>query len=250
MFVPYTFLCIAWMMLANLTMRRQHPSPWNTCPSFWHYLHILWTGKAPTPVVAIKEFQGAKQAQAYENAWASRIQQDQAIAEHRWKLQQELTQIGDDNISTKTAVSAIPLDMLVRLARWQGIVGRYCGYFRFIKVIVTWEESVVSFWITAGFLAGGIVTMLLPWKLILTWTGRVVVWGFLGPHMKLVDWYLRAFSKKDGKFKQLMQNFDVQSNIARLRREEAVKAKDIKELVFGKYSVPVPSFNLGKQLLS
>ena len=43
-----------------------------------------------------------------------------------------------------------------------------------------------------------------------------------------------------------MDNFDIQSKIARLRREEALKVKDIKEIAFGEYSVQVPSFNLCK----
>lgn len=246
MVVPYTLLCISWVMLANLTIRRQHPSPWNSSPSFWHFLHILRTGKALTPVSMIKQHENEEAALAYEKAWADRLARDQELAEKRLKLQQELLEIGDDNISTKTSLSAIPLDLLARLARWQGIAGRYCGYFRFMKIILTWEESFVSFWITASFLGSGIVAMFLPWKLILTWVSRIVVWGFLGPHMKFVDLYFRANSKADENVKRLMQNFDVQSNVARLRREEAVKAREIKSIAFGKYSIQVPSFNIGK----
>ena len=146
MIVSYSLLCIAFVMLATLTIRRQHPSPWNTCPSFWHYLHILRTGKAPTPVSMIKEYEGAEEAKAYENAWKARLEEDQLVAAHQLKLQTELNEIGDDNISTKIPLKgAIPLDILVRLTRWQGIAGTYCGYFRIIKIIVTWEESVVSF---------------------------------------------------------------------------------------------------------
>eukprot|EP00934_Nitzschia_sp_Nitz4_P008726 Nitzschia sp. Nitz4//scaffold61_size107673//28299//31553//NITZ4_004228-RA/size107673-snap-gene-0.43-mRNA-1//1//CDS//3329555689//8716//frame0 len=246
MFVPYTLICWAWIMLANLTMRRQHPSPWTTCPSFWHFLYILWAGNSPTQGTNIKAFESAERAKAYEEAWANRRKDDLRMAEERLKLQEELMKIGDDNISTKTPQSAIPLDLLERLSRWQGIIGRYCGYFRFIRVIVTWEESVVSFWITAGLLGGGIVLMLLPWRFILTWVSRIVVWGFLGPHMKLVDLCIRASSKQDRKLEELVQNFNIQSKLARLRREEALKAKDLKTITFGKYSVQVPSFNLAR----
>lgn len=248
MIIPYSLLCVAWGMLATLTIRRQHPSPWYTCPSFWHYLHILRTGKSPTPVASIKEHEGEEAAKAYERAWKARLEQDQLVAEHMWKLQEELNEIGDDIISTKISKSnaMIPKDILARLTRYQGMAGRYCGYLRFIKIIVTWEESVVSFWITAGFLASGLVTMFLPWRFILLWTSRCLVWGLLGPHMKLVDLYFRANRNKEEKLKQLMQNFDVQSNLLRLRREEALKAKDIKAIAFGKYSTQVPSFHVGK----
>jgi hypothetical protein len=247
MIVAYWLLGVAWAMLANLSIRRHHPSPWNSCPSFWHYLHLLRTGESPTPITSIKEFQDDESAQAYDLAWKQRLEQDRLVAERRAKLQEELNAIGDDNISTKmSATGAIPLDLLLRLAGYQGMIGSVCKFFRFVKIIVTWEESVVSFWITAGFLSAGILALLLPWPFILKWTGRIVVWGFFGPHMKLVDLNLRANDKKDGALRQLMKNFDVQSNLARLRREEAMKVKDIKVIAFGRYSIQVPSFDLGK----
>jgi hypothetical protein len=242
MFIPYLCFGIAGMMLGTLNIRRQHPSPWNSCPSFWHYLHILLTGRAPTPVASIKEYEGHEEALAYEKAWEDRLEQDAILAEKRMRLEQELNEVGDDNISTKTSPSAIPVDILARLARYQGMAGRYCGYMRFVKVIVTWEESIVSFWITAAFLAMGIAAMLLPWRFLLTWIGRLVVWCFLGPHMKIVDLYRRANWKKDGLFNDFVSKFD----LARLRREEALKRKDIKAIAFGKYSTQVPSFNIGK----
>lgn len=242
MFVPYTCFSIAGMMLGTLTIRRQHPSPWNSCPSFWHYLHILWTGKAPTPVSSIKEYEGHEAALAYEKAWRDRLENDRVLAEKRLKLQQELNEIGDDNIQTKTSPSAIPMDILARLTRYQGMAGRYCGYLRFVKVIVSWEESIVSFWITAVFLAIGFVSMLLPWRFLLTWIGRLGVWGFLGPHMKVVDLYMQANRKKDGLLNEFVGKFDV----ARLRREDALKQKDVKAIAFGEYSTNVPSFNIGE----
>ena len=100
--------------------------------------------------------------------------------------------------------------------------------------------------VTATFLTTGLVALILPWGFILTWVGRCIVWGFLGPHMKLVDLFLRANEKKDGGLSDLMENFDLQSNGARVSREEALKVKDMKEIAFGKYSVQVPSFNLCK----
>jgi len=95
-------------------------------------------------------------------------------------------------------------------------------------------------------LSAGLVALILPWGFILTWIGRIVVWTFLGPHMKFVDLFLRANEKKDGRLHELIENFDIQSNGARLRREKALKVKDMKEVAFGKFSVQVPSFNLSR----
>eukprot|EP00536_Pseudo-nitzschia_multiseries_P001620 jgi/Psemu1/294478/fgenesh1_pm.21_\ len=245
--VPYSLLGIAWIMLANLTLRRQHPSPWQSRLSFFDYLNILRTGKSSIPVKCIKEYEGAEAAKAYELAWKKRVEKDLKIAEKKAELLQEINNIGDVNIHTEVPNQAfIPVDLLNRLSRYQGILGRMCKKFRFIKIILTWEESIVSFFVTATFLSAGLVALVLPWGFILTWVGRIIVWGFLGPHMKLVDIFLRANEKKDGKLNEMIKNFDIQSGHARLSREEALKIKDIKSVAFGTYSVQVPSFNLSR----
>jgi len=245
--VPYSLLGIAWIMLANLTIRRQHPSPWQSRLSFLDYLNILRSGKSSIPVKCIQEYEGAEAAKAYEAAWKQRVEKDLKIAEKKAELLQKISSIGDVNIHTEVPNQAfIPVDLLNRLARYQGILGRMCKKFRFMKIILTWEESVVSFFVTATFLSAGLVALLLPWGFILTWVGRIVVWGFLGPHMKIVDLFFRATEKKDGKLNELIRDFDIQSTHARLRREEALKVKDIKEVAFGTYSVQVPSFNLSR----
>ena len=244
---PFTFLSIAWIMLATLTLRRQHPSPWHGCPSFLHYLTLLRTGESPRPITSIKESEGSEAAQAYDQAWSKRLEEDRKVAEKKAELQVHLDSIGDENISTISSLgSIIPLDLLNRLQHYQGILGRVCKFFRLIKIIVTWEESVVSFWMTAGFLLAGIVSLILPWTFLLTWIGRLIVWGLFGPHMKIVDLALRANKKHDTVLKKLIDNFDVQSITARIRREEALQLKDMKRLAFGKYSIQVPSFNLGE----
>jgi hypothetical protein len=43
-----------------------------------------------------------------------------------------------------------------------------------------------------------------------------------------------------------MENFRKQSRVARTRREEALKLKDLKELQFGEYVTLVPAFNLAR----
>jgi hypothetical protein len=87
------------------------------------------------------------------------------------------------------------------------------------------------------------VTLVLPWRFILLWGGRFVVWAFFGPHMKLVDLLLMP---GEGKEKVLIKTSDRLFQQARLRREEAVKVQDIKVLAFGEYSVQVPSFNVAR----
>ncbi len=68
--------------------------------------------------------------------------------------------------------------------------------------------------------------------------------------MKIVDLILRANEKNQGTVDEMMKNFDIQSNRARLKREQDLKIKDMKQLAFGKYSVEVPSYNLCKSYTS
>ncbi len=143
--VPYSLLGGAWIMLANLTIRRQHPSPWQRRLSFMDYLDILRTGKASTPVKHIKEFEGAEAAEAYELAWKKRVDKDAKMILKRAELLKEISEI-DVNIETQVENSSlIPVDLLNRLGRYQGILSRMCKKFRFIKIILTWEESIISF---------------------------------------------------------------------------------------------------------
>mmetsp|Transcript_27095 Transcript_27095/g.30920 ORF Transcript_27095/g.30920 Transcript_27095/m.30920 type:complete len:1030 (-) Transcript_27095:480-3569(-) len=246
MIIPFSLMGVSWIMLANLTIRRQHPSPWHNCPSFWQFLTILRTGESPKPISRIKRFEGSEAAQAYELRQKKRLEDDRKVAEKKADLQQQINTIGNDTIFTQIVPGGIPLEFLNTLGRYQGYMGTVCNFFRFIKIIVTWEESVVSFWITAVFLAAGILTLILPWKFILKWTSRIVVYGFFGPHMKLIDISLRYNNKRERAINKLMENFDVKSHLARLRREEAIKLKDIKAIAFGKFSTLVPSLNLAR----
>jgi hypothetical protein len=137
--VPFSLLGVAWVMLANLSLRCHHPSPWNRCPSFLQYIHILRKGESCIPVTSIQEYEGAEAAKEYELAWKKRLDHDREIAEKRAELLKEIDEIGDENIHTKVSQGAIPLDLLIRLARYQAMIGRWCERFRFAKIILTWE---------------------------------------------------------------------------------------------------------------
>jgi hypothetical protein len=242
---PFFLLGVAWVMLATLTLSRQHPSPWHRSPSFWEYLEILHHGKSSASIQKIDQNEGLKEAQAYEKAWQERLEKEQKEAAERAARQEHINAIGDESIHTKLS-GMIPLDLLERLARYQGMIGQYCRYARFIKIIVTWEEGIVSFWFTACFLAAGLIALLLPWAFILTWTGRILVWGLLGPHMMIVDILLRDESKDEKSLAKAFEHFKIESQTARHRRQDALKLKDTKCLAFGKYVTLVPSFNLSR----
>ena len=241
----FFLLFIAWIMIAAHTLRMQHPSPWQRCHALWYYFSILKKGKSPRLVRTIKVNQGAKEAEKYEKEWESRVLKDAELASKQYEMQQELAAIGDEAIHTKVPMG-IPLDMIIRLTRYQGIVGRMCKKMRLVKSIVTWEEGAVSFWITFAFLASGILSLFLPWLFILRWVSRIVVWGLFGPHMMLLDWWLRSEGKDEVALQKAVENFKKDSWIARTRRQEALKLRDMKCVAFGKFITLIPSHNLSR----
>jgi len=244
MFPAFAILSVAWIMIANGRNRRQHPSPWGKVPTFFHYLHILLRGDSQLAIKRINANQGREEGEAYEKAYLKREQDDYKKAEKRAELQRELDTVGDEAIHTEVQQMGIPLDLLVRLGRYQGYIGIVCRFFRKVRVVLLWEDSISSFWITAYFLGAGIVSLILPWSFILTWVGRIVVYGLFGPQMKIVDLYLRANKSND--LDKLMEAFDQKKKVARLRREQALKVKAIKCLRFGKYITQVPAYNLAR----
>ena len=54
-----------------------------------------------TPITSIKGHKGARVADAYEQAWQKRLEQDRIVAQTRAALQQEIQRIGDNTILTK-----------------------------------------------------------------------------------------------------------------------------------------------------
>mmetsp|Transcript_7160 Transcript_7160/g.15542 ORF Transcript_7160/g.15542 Transcript_7160/m.15542 type:complete len:182 (+) Transcript_7160:2337-2882(+) len=93
-----------------------------------------------------------------------------------------------------------------------------------------------------------LVSLLLPWSVILTWTGRSIVWGVLGPHMKLVDLLMTKSKNKrcqtSNDILHTQEKLNTQEKKARIRREEAVKLRAAKRLRFGKYILKVPGIDL------
>jgi hypothetical protein len=245
LFPPFFLISVAWILLAFQTQRLQHPSPWSRCHSFRHYVEILKNGKSPHPIHSIEPQEGAKEAEAYEKEYQERIEKDQKIAAQMSQMQQKIADMGDDSIHTKIT-TGIPLDLMVRLTRYQAIVGRLCQKARFVRIIISWEDSVVSFWVTACFLGAGIVSLILPWSFILRWFFRIFVWGLFGPHMKLLDWTMQSNAQDENILEDAVEKFQKRSLAANRRRQDAVKLKDMKTITFGQYSALVPSYNLSR----
>lgn len=122
MFPAFAILSVAWLMIANGRMRRQHPSPWYRCPTFAHYLGILINGKSKQKIQKISANEGREEAVAFEEAWRKREEDAMSKAEKRAEMERVLQEQGNANIHTQVNLG-IPLDLLERLGRYQGYIG-------------------------------------------------------------------------------------------------------------------------------
>ncbi|KAL7558699.1 hypothetical protein ACA910_013416 [Epithemia clementina (nom. ined.)] len=281
MFPAFLILSVPSILLAAGAQRQQHPSPWYRGPSFWDFIKILQNDGALHSSLDARErmreispWEGNKETKEYDHNWEERIKRqkehyDEAIkqAQVLQHLKQDLRSSEDTKensshghssaLNSNIAERLIPVEWLARLGLLQAKMAVYCRYIRLAKIIVMWEEGILSFWITTCFLAAGLLALILPWGWILTWSGRCLVWGLLGPHMMVVDAYLKQrqqlVDKKNmegHKKQQLLQNTFDQFNRERIRElpraQQAAKQKEVKSLLFGRYSSRVPIFNLSR----
>ena len=85
--------------------------------------------------------------------------------------------------------------------------------------------------------------LFIPWNIVLRCVFRIIAWVFLGPGMKLFDMYRTKTSNEDKReAKRKKRRKATESNLhkVRIEYEDAIKLKDMKVYLFGKYIVKVP----------
>lgn len=130
LFPAYFFFCLAWIMLASMGSRINHPSPWVKSNSFLHYLLILLYGRCQYTEIkpnTIQSMENIEEVLNYENTWKKKLERDDKIAAIHTELDQFVNdEIGDEDIHTKTT-TGLEIDLFIKLGRWQGIVGSKCS---------------------------------------------------------------------------------------------------------------------------
>jgi len=260
------FLSIAWIMLASLNNRIEHPSPWHRSFSFLHYLNILIHGKSTSTLTEIKSMEGHEETMKFEANWANRMKTDLDAINHAWSLQQEMDRIGNEDLQTEEKkTSTDPLHIALsglssRLFPIQKMLRRYCTVLRRIKSVATWEENMLSFWVTLPCLVIGTVLLIIPSVFIIHWLCRIFIWVCLGPWFRIYcelcvfehnhsnplnlncDESRNKYSEKI--FEKIAEQFQEKERIARLKGEEAIKMKAMRIIRFGKHIAKVPPNNL------
>jgi len=247
----------AWLLLAIQNWRNNQPLVWNRTTPFARILMMMALDKAAGPEIIPANFQ-KKEAVEYEEYMLERIRKadeeyeenNKLWAEHQ-KETADMDQVGDTDISTKKsslADYASPFKSI--LYPIQQLLYTICYYLRIVRNIYLWDEQYYAAFLTAASLVIGLVFYILPWGFILRWTGRLVAWFCFGPHMKLVDIFYysklkEATEEEEAKklseyYEQLKKAAEENAKFARIRTEEAVKQKSVKEILFGPYVERVP----------
>lgn len=234
----FLFLGVAWFMLVNMQLRMQSPSPWHRCTSYGHYLRVLLLGSSLPAYVKVDPGDGWEEQQKIEKALEERKEEDDRFFEKKEAVEKELEEIEGISLQTKSNAAIIPVELLVVLGKVQAIVGNVCRLCRSVHAIITWEESVVSFWITSVFLTFGIVFIFVPWGFLLKWISRLAVLFILGPQNKLFDIYLNRTATEEHKIREL---FAARFFMARCHQENAGKLKAFLHVLYGKFSTAVPT---------
>ena len=261
LFPSFAFACIAWLLLAVMGHRRKSANLWARCKSYDQIFHALVLGDTKTPPQKIEPFEEYEAAKNELEEWLRRIEEAEKKAERDFEEAQkqeaerlkELEEIGDADADISTKVGGgVTIDPIkAALFPVQLLLGVACRKIRFVRHIVTWEESYFAFWITTASILLSVASLFVPWFWILKWTSRLVVWTVFGPWMKLLDiYYFSAVDEPESEeqvklkeqqaaLKRRLAATEAASR-ARIIRENAAKMKVMKKFMFGKFGMKIP----------
>lgn len=124
---------------------------------------------------------------------------------------------------------------------------------RNIKKLTTWEDGMLSFWITFPCIVIGIVLLILPTVFLIHWSCRLFIWIFLGPWRRTYYEIKKFIAKRNNPSYFINDDIDVMKNIkerfqeiehvARMKGEDAMKMKSMRTIRFGEYIAKVPPTN-------
>ena len=121
-----------------------------------------------------------------------------------------------------------------------------CEKIRLVKIVMTWEESMVSLLLDhchLSCLGFGVLVTAMAFSSNLDGT-YCCVGSFWSTHECGGSVFTRAASNHDNAVAKALVKFRETSNEAGLQCKEAVKLKDVKDVWFGSYNTEIPAFNL------
>lgn len=256
----FILFAMAWLLLATMEYRRTLPDVWSRCKSYYELTEVLIRGESSRAPDSIQAYENYEEASRFLNQWKSRVEDAERKAaeayEESIKLQEEYAREIDDaggvdtDITSKrgTGISIDPFKPIIFPV--QQNLAMLCRYIRHVKYVLFWEECYISYWIVNGCLLMGIVFLFVPWHFLIKWTSRAIAWLIFGPWMKLVDLYyysrikpltdeeLQARKAEDREKRRKATSTFLRET--RVKKENALKLRDMKKYMFGKFITRVP----------
>jgi hypothetical protein len=252
----YFFASLTWLLLATMTYRQSLPDLWDRCKSYRECGEAVIVGTSSTLPRRIRPNENASKAEEYYESWRKRIEESESAAtkayeeqlqaqrEHEKEVQDYID--GDvDLADRKEGVSVDPFKQF--LFPIQQCLAVLCRYVRHTKHVLTWQECYIAFWVTSACAILAVLTAFIPWLFIIKWTARGVVYGLLGPGMKLVDIFyvskIKPLTSDELEQKKLrdrdrrQEKTFAEVTVKRVNHENRAKLKAMKTHLFGKFTV-------------
>jgi len=260
---PYFFLTIGWLMIACMEFRNSFTSTWCHCRTFRDFLNVLIYAKSthPTNIKPQTEIQfGSRAESIHESYHEAEEQLKSAISQYTMMRNEALKEVVDLNLDeeiTKQNTNSLMPDVILnplkpKLFPVQQKLKNVCTFLRYFLDIFFWRESHISFWVTFLSFTFAIITFLIPRIMLIII--RLFTWSILGPWMKLVDKYFsRDGNEIDiGQLQDIIGDSQIKSmNMALQRkiliRENNMKLKAMKNIMFGRYMLHIPTFDTGHE---
>ena len=253
------FWVVFFVMFASYGHRTHHPSPWHQCRHILDFVSILVKGSSFPMSTRVKAGMGAKETLKLEQARQARIEIDDIVYNKRVEMEAQVTEVEEvaANETKKSSGSKVvpQIDPLAMLIPLQQKIEQVIYYPRFVKSVVTWVSSTISFFVTAGSFAVALTLSILPTAWLIQWICRIVIHVGLGPHMKVVDAvFFNSYTdlEDDGDrikeeknmMKKLTNEFRGRNKTARVKAERELKLWEMRKIRMGPNSITLPPLNV------
>ena len=258
----FCIFAIGWALWACNEHVNQHPSRWYNAPSYHDLVRRLLTNTTASETVNPNH--NVEEAAAYEKRLEDikkrREHEEQKVAENELKVQAELgaemenaeeaeQDIGQHGGVFK-GVSVNPLKPV--LYPVQKKLRMVVHGVRIARSIVLWNECYYAFWLTTACFLTSCAFFFVPFGFIFRWTMRIIALVALGPWNAIID---RVYFRTDPnmtdeakdeelrlRMKTRYQEVLMSATNFFVRKENAIKMKDMEQFMFGKYLLRVPRF--------
>lgn len=231
------------LFLNMMRSRRSEKNPWMRCPSVHDLTRtLLFNDNMNSVTIAVDP--------SYEHQEDEPVEIVEYDNDETKSVRMTMRDVPSENKSPSKFELALDIFKPNLFSLQQQLIATI-EWIRIMRRILTWEEAVLSFWLSLIFLIVTVIFLFIPWLSVLRFFSTVFVWTFLSPLMKLIDVIFfqdilpSNHTNSSSSWKQSIRaavfKFTLRS---RIRREAEVKSIDMKQYLFGSYSIRIPRLSV------